>query len=109
MRKNANDVPELVAVPGDTAEVGAGDRHACARTGVGTIYCWGNGAEGQLGAGTMPRVSEDPVQVMGIDDAQNLSVGHSHSCAVLGDRGPSLITPRFACEGRDGIASGLML
>jgi len=40
-----------IAVPGltDVAQVAAGMFYTCARLGNGTVLCWGNNAEGQLG------------------------------------------------------------
>ena len=71
----------VVGITG-AAAVGAGRRHSCALTG-GQVWCWGANESHQLGNGS-PAPSPVPVQVMGIDDAMQLSVaaGGVHSCVV---------------------------
>jgi alpha-tubulin suppressor-like RCC1 family protein len=46
-------------------EVSAGYRHACARRGDGTVWCWGTNRNGELGDGTTTERSV-PVQVLGV-------------------------------------------
>jgi alpha-tubulin suppressor-like RCC1 family protein len=43
---------EVTALGASVAEVAAGLRHTCARTGDGTLWCWGYNKYGQVGDGT---------------------------------------------------------
>jgi alpha-tubulin suppressor-like RCC1 family protein len=64
----------------------AGDAFNCAILTSGNVVCWGTNAVGQLGDGKDAAVeprSVIPVQVSGITDAVELSLGESHACAVL--------------------------
>lgn len=68
----------------DAVEVRAGGAHTCARTRGGQVYCWGDGAAGQLGELADARVVPHPVLVGGLTDALELSLGDRHSCARHG-------------------------
>ena len=62
--------------------------HACALLSTGSIKCWGKAEEGQLGNGSTTGNSSQnnqtiPVDVSGISNAINISVGFYESCAVL--------------------------
>ena len=46
------------------SQVVANGNHTCARTRDGAVYCWGSGAEGQLGSGVRKRAL-DPTPVTG--------------------------------------------
>jgi alpha-tubulin suppressor-like RCC1 family protein len=82
------------AVPGLTnvEQVATGDSFTCARTSDGAVWCWGDNQEGSLGDGSMSHAgctspmatdcSASPVQVMGIDDADDIGAGYRHACAV---------------------------
>lgn len=60
----------------------AGDGHACALGGDGTVECWGANWSGELGRGTItPR--EPPGAVVGIADATAVASDANHSCAVV--------------------------
>ena len=96
---------QLVAPPataidlgtGRTAvEVSASERHVCAILDNGSLKCWGNGAEGQLGIGTNPTVQNTPAWVdLGTGrTAISVATGRFHTCAVL-DNGD------VKCWGRD--------
>jgi len=61
--------------------ISAGDRHTCALTVAGAAYCWGRGAEGQLGNGSGGR-QETPALVSGGVAFVAISAGGSHTCAV---------------------------
>jgi len=58
----------------------AGRAHACARHADGTVSCWGDGGEGQLGDGER-LVRTTPVFVFGLADVEELAAGSRHTCA----------------------------
>lgn len=57
----------LMGGPGAVAmgRVAAGDTHSCALTGAGAAFCWGSGADGQLGIDPAIQESAAPVAVQG--------------------------------------------
>lgn len=59
-------------------KVSVGYRHACALTGDGLIYCWGDNAHLQLGSSGAG--SKVPKVVPGIATATSLSLGDYHTC-----------------------------
>lgn len=63
--------------------VAAGWRHTCAVTTSGTVKCWGNNKDGQVGDGTtVNRVL--PVDVSGVPAGTTLLAGGGqHTCAVV--------------------------
>ena len=70
-----------LAQAGDpVVQVDAGERHACALYQSGKVYCWGNGAFGQLGTDLL--FSSLPVMVEDLDDIVQISMGAYHSCAL---------------------------
>ena len=60
-----------------------GSEHACAVLSGGSIACWGDGQEGQLGDGSRTLAASRPVRVAGISDATSVAAGFSHTCALL--------------------------
>lgn len=70
--------------------ISVGSSHTCAVMRRGTILCWGYSSSGELGDQTTAD-RPTPVQVAGIDgvdpptSAIAVSVGSSHSCAVMRD------------------------
>src|SRR6266550_4578050 len=83
--------PTPVAVVGVTGAVAVsgGGFHTCALLANGTVQCWGQNTQGQLGNGTLdaptsvaPR-NPTPVTVSGITDAIAVSAGGWHTCALL--------------------------
>ena len=69
----------------DATAVAAGFLHTCALRRTGTITCWGNNEDGQLGNGQSGsgERSSVPVEVLGINDATAIAAGYDHSCALL--------------------------
>ncbi|HUB10076.1 MAG TPA: RCC1 repeat-containing protein [Myxococcales bacterium] len=62
----------------------AGNEHACAVLGDGSVACWGDNAQGQLGDGTTAS-SPVPVAVVGLAGAATaVACGGQHSCAIAG-------------------------
>lgn len=77
---------------GETVVLGL--RHACAILVGGAVKCWGDNRSGQLGVGSIATMGDDPDEIG--DDlpfvdlgsgatATSLSLGESHSCALLDD------------------------
>ncbi|NRA04556.1 MAG: chromosome condensation regulator RCC1 [Myxococcales bacterium] len=61
----------------------AGGVHTCAQLASGSLSCWGDNSQGQLGNGTTI-ASATPTAVSGLGGlVQSFSVGQRHSCAVL--------------------------
>lgn len=82
-----NPTPTLVSNL-NASMIWAGANHACAVSNAsaskGSIVCWGQGAQGQLGDG-QPRdagaPTAAPVRVSGITSAIGVTTGGNHSCA----------------------------
>lgn len=75
------EVPDLGA---PAKAVAVGDGFTCALLEGGSIKCWGNNANGQLGMGLAPGAATPATgQVTGISNAIAISAGKTAACAVL--------------------------
>ena len=65
-------------------DIAAGIRHTCALSSSGSISCWGENENGQLGSGELGSnvYSTVPVRVQDIADAVAIGAGWEHTCAV---------------------------
>jgi alpha-tubulin suppressor-like RCC1 family protein len=89
---NSSNVP--VAVTGGAlanktvTQIATGDLHTCALISDGTVTCWGNGANGELGTGNNNN-SNIPVAVTGGALANKtvtqIATGAYHTCALISD------------------------
>lgn len=68
----------------DFDDVSCRGGHTCARVAGGSVRCWGENGEGQLGNGTTTN-SNVPVQVTGLGGVTELTPGTYHMCAILTD------------------------
>ena len=66
-------------------QVSLGAGHSCARFDDGTVWCWGQNAFGQLGGNSGVAERDIPLQVHELDDAEHISAGGSHTCAIRSD------------------------
>jgi alpha-tubulin suppressor-like RCC1 family protein len=76
-------IPFAVVGLNNVQIVSAGESHTCAVLNSGTVRCWGNGANGRLGDGTSIS-KNNPTLPLGLGGSvSDISVGLSHSCALL--------------------------
>jgi len=77
---------------GKSIEIAAGEAHTCAILSGGRVKCWGDNSFGQLGIGNKNAQGDQPAEMgdtlPAVDlgpgrTATQLSLGVSHSCAVL--------------------------
>jgi alpha-tubulin suppressor-like RCC1 family protein len=81
-------VPIAVAgVTSNTLALAPGDYHICALMTGGTVKCWGNGREGQLGHGFFNTQSATPVNVTGLSGIQKVTAGYDTTCAITAGSG----------------------
>lgn len=81
-------VPTLVETSwlNNVKKLGLGYSHGCALINDGTVKCWGENTNGQLGNGTNTN-SNFPINVKSLHyKVKELQVGFGHSCAVLANR-----------------------
>ncbi len=83
------EVQSLPPSPAPTSpivQVSGGSVSTCALLHNGAVYCWGRGAEGELGDNATSS-SSVPVRVANLSDAVQISVGGAFACAltVVGD------------------------
>lgn len=74
----ATPIPSLSGV----TAVSVGLAHACALLQKGTVDCWGDGTQGDLGLGSAVP-SSVPVAVPGLSGVTGIAAGDYHSCALL--------------------------
>ena len=71
----------IFRAPLDAVHVSVTHEHGCAATAAGGVWCWGEGAAGQLGHGQFAS-SAEPVEVQGIEGrVVQVAAGEAHSCA----------------------------
>jgi len=87
----ATAIPTAVIGITNAVQVSAGAEHSCAVLSNGKVKCWGNGGNGQLGDGHEYSTpvgdgwASLPVEVSGVTNAKQVSVGYEHTCSVLID------------------------
>ena len=74
---------DVIGVIGAT-QVDAGVFFSCALLGGGSVKCWGENGNGQLGNGTTVD-SAVPVTVSGVSGAVAIATGSNHACAIRAD------------------------
>ncbi|MFC1482443.1 RCC1 domain-containing protein [Myxococcota bacterium] len=68
----------------DWVDVGSSVWMACALRSEGTVFCWGTNRDGELGDGTT-KERFSPVQVQGLTDVVDLTVGGRQACVIRAD------------------------
>ena len=81
---NAKVPGRVTGISGGTAMTAVAEaaHHACGLLANGTVECWGDNGEGQLGNGTLVD-SGFPVAVNGVTGATAVAVVRHFSCALL--------------------------
>ena len=69
------------------SQIAAGNWFACALRSAGSVVCWGYGAGGEMGNGTItPQNFVPAADVSGLSDAIQIVAGGEHACALKSDR-----------------------
>lgn len=75
------NVPGQVVGVTDAVELAAGRFTSCARLSGGSVMCWGQNTNGELGTGDT-KASKVPVPVVGVTDAAQIALGRDHTCVL---------------------------
>ena len=78
-----SNVPKAVTGITGAVQVATSGFHSCALMATGTISCWGDNEQGELGRGTSGGHSATPAQVNGISGAVAVDTGPNFTCALL--------------------------
>ena len=71
----------VTAVLGTFQGLSLGADHSCALSTMGTVACWGDNSQGQLGSGTINKGSRH-AKVAGLSNVLKLVSGDTHNCAL---------------------------
>ena len=84
-------------------DMGLGEGWGCALKSDGSVWCWGSGQSGQLGAGTALTFSATPVRVTSTVTFAKLFVGPWHACAATAYSAAAAVagTYQVFCWGRN--------
>lgn len=82
-------------------DVGCGSFHTVCITDNGTVFCWGDNANGQCGSSTLPEAVPWPhcvssLGVVGGGAARSLSCGRQHTAVVV--NGPHPWCDKYCCQ-----------
>jgi hypothetical protein len=83
------DPPSCSSAPGCTpivpGAVAVGVQHSCALVGDGTVKCWGDNGNGQLGTGGGALIASSAVPVVGLTNATSVAATDYGTCALTAD------------------------
>ncbi|MFA7542328.1 MAG: hypothetical protein WCZ02_09625, partial [Lysobacterales bacterium] len=74
---------DVVGLSSGVVRLAAGHYHSCAQLGTGTVQCWGEDYNGQLGNGGESHGQPTATPVQGLAGVLAIAAGHHHSCAVV--------------------------
>ncbi len=77
--------PERVEAAPNITAITAGQGHTCALTSGGTVWCWGQNWDGQLGTGQSGNISPTPVRVKDLSGVRAISGSGGHTCALTNE------------------------
>ena len=82
-----SNVPVAVSALGPIKSISLGYQHTCAVLSDESLKCWGSIEDGQLGNGVTSGLNAvNPVSVSGLGAVRSISLGYSHSCALLSNQ-----------------------
>jgi alpha-tubulin suppressor-like RCC1 family protein len=85
---NARPPADARPAPRRVEHISAGREHTCVLFAGGSVRCWGKGAGGRLGTGSVASIGDDetPATIPDValgGRAVQITAGHTHTCALL--------------------------
>lgn len=74
--------PQSVSKVTDAVRIATGKGHTCIVHSSGSVSCWGDNQDGQIGIGSTGTQEVTPKRVMNVSDAKAVACGGSFSCAL---------------------------
>ncbi len=83
----ANSPIKVAALGAGVAQVAAYAQHTCARATDGTVWCWGQNENGEIGDGTQGTAAQkdSPTKAIGLAGAIDVHITYGHTCAGTSD------------------------
>jgi len=78
-------VPVSVSGLSNVTDITAGGSHSCALINDGTVKCWGDNNNGELGDNITRRPRSTPTSVSGLSGVSEVTAGNGFTCARLSD------------------------
>jgi alpha-tubulin suppressor-like RCC1 family protein len=78
-------VPVSVSGLSNVTDITTGKSHSCALINDGTVKCWGDNDNGELGDNTTRRLRSTPISVSGLSGVSEVTAGNGFTCARLSD------------------------
>ena len=69
----------------DWEQVAVGSKHSCGLKENGTLWCWGDNSNGQLGTGDTSAQNQPVQESTGASNWTQVTLGEKHSCAIKVD------------------------
>jgi alpha-tubulin suppressor-like RCC1 family protein len=78
-------VPVSVSGLSNVTDITTGTSHSCALINDGTVKCWGDNNNGELGDNITRRLRSTPISVSGLSEVSEVTAGNGFTCARLSD------------------------
>lgn len=79
---------DVIGLASGVTSIAIGGGHACALTNIGSVKCWGDNLDDELGSGKMSFRETTPVDVIGLTSGVTaIAAGNAHTCALTSSEG----------------------
>lgn len=75
-----NQIPTRISALPEMVKIAAGPTHTCTVEESGSVWCWGDNSEGQVGV-TGETVQDAPFKLPNLSNIADIDAGYQHTCA----------------------------